>query len=184
MELTEPIESINKQLKELFGIDTVTKQPMFRVVWSEDQLENRLTYYTKEGFKLLTPIRLELPKYSQWIREKYVLERLVAVPDFQQEELGIKLSYEPLWVFEDKKGNYLPPTVWACKFCIDTVYAAMGHSGLRKYVDEEERNPIESREKRIKEYEEQLFGDESSLLGRTVTGEAVIVPPNYTREKK
>jgi hypothetical protein len=184
MELTEPIESINKQLKELFGVDTVTGKPLFRVVWSEDQLEKRQIWNTLEGLQLLSPIVRELPKYRQWIQEKYVLERLVAVPEFQQEEIGVKVSYEPLWVFEDKRGNALPPAVWACKFCIDTVYAAMGRTGLRKYVDEEAQYPEEAREKRIKEYEEQLFGDESSLLGRTITGEAVIVPPNYVKGEK
>jgi hypothetical protein len=45
MELTEKIESINNQLIELYGIDTITGQAMWRVVWSEDQFEHRLGTY-------------------------------------------------------------------------------------------------------------------------------------------
>lgn len=181
MDLTEPIESINQQLVNLFGIDTITSQPMFRVVWSNDQFERRLVDTTDKGIFLLHSEVREVPKYP-WIKERYILERLVLVPEFHQTELaGKKLSYEPLWVFKGKDEQYVPPTLWACKFVIDTVFAALGKKGLVKYVDEEARNPVEYKKMRIKEYEEQLFGDESSLQLKTVTGEAVAYtgPTNY-----
>lgn len=185
MELAEPIESINRQLIDLFGIDTATGRPIFRVVWSEDQFEMRKTDRTKEGLLLLVPEVVELPKYRQWIKQRYVLERLVIVPEINQDELPTsKLSYEPLWVFEGKDKQYVPPTLWACKFVIDTLYAALGKHSLAKYVDEEARNPIESREERIKKLEEELFGDESSILGRTITGEAIVVPQSYETTQK
>lgn len=186
MELAEPIESINKQLIDLFGVDTATGKPIFRVVWSEDQFEMRLTDRTDSGIQLLTPTLRELPKYKQWIVERWVLERLVIVPELNIKELaGIKLSYEPLWVFSGKSGQYVPPTVWACKFIIDTLYAALGKESLVKYVDEEVTNPTETRNKRVKILEEELFGDESNILGRTITGEAIVVPQSYktTQEK-
>lgn len=171
--MAENIETINQLLQNLFGIDTVTGQTMWRVVWSDDQLEKRMTKFTDSGIELLFAEVRELPKYS-WIKHRYVLERLVLVPDVNLVELaGQKLSYEPIWVFEDRHGNVLPPAFWACKFCIDTVIAAQGHKSMAKYVDDEAKNPIESREKRIKGLEEELFGDESSLMLRTVTGEAV-----------
>lgn len=176
MELTERIEEINRQLIDLFGVDTVTGQPMYRVVFSEDEYEMRKTDRTKDGFILLTPTFIRAPKYKQWIHEKYILESLVGVPEMHQDEILTKTSYEPLWVFEDDNRNPLPPTVWACKFVIDTVRAATGKSSLVKYVDEEVKNPEEEREKRIDSLVEQLFGDESGLLGRTITGEAIIVP--------
>lgn len=185
MELAEPIESINLQLEDHFGLDTMTGRPIFRVVWSEDQYEMRLTETTKEGFFLPYPIVQELPKYKQWIKERYVLERLVIVPEIQREELpASKTSYEPIWVFEGKDGQYVPPTFWACKFIIDTLYAALGKSSLAKYVDEEAKHPEEVREERIKRLEEELFGDESSLLGRTITGEAITVPQSYETVQK
>lgn len=174
MELTESIESINQQLIDLFGIDTITGKSLFRIVWSEDQFEKRLTSFTDNGLALLYPEVRLLPKYRQWIQNKYVLERLCVVPEINQDEIPTdKLSYEPIWVFEKKDGVAIPPTLWASKFVIDSLYAAMGKKSLRKYIDDEAKNPEEYKEKRLKEYEEQLFGDESSLLGRTITGEAV-----------
>lgn len=186
MELTEPIESINKQLVHLFGIDSDTGRPMFRVVSSWDQYEKRLTNVTAEGFKLQYPEVIEKPKYDQrdvdW-KGKYILERLVIVPLANAEELPTSgMSYEPLWVFKDNMNNPLPPRVDACKLIIDTMYAALGKSSMAKYVDPD-LNPetrIEEKIKRVTELEEQLFGDESNLLLRTVTGEAV----GYTGEPK
>jgi hypothetical protein len=72
------------------------------------------------------------------------------------------------------------PTFRACKFVIDSLYAALGKKSMAKYVDEMAKNPVETQEKNIKELMEELFGDESSLLGRTITGEAVA----YTGEPK
>jgi hypothetical protein len=182
MELTENIESINRQLVDLFGVDTVTGQPMYRVVFSEDEYEMRKTDRTKDGFILLTPTFVRAPKYSQWIHAKYILESLVGVPDIHQDEILTKTSYEPLWVFEDDNGNALPPVIQACKFVVDIVRAATGKKSLAKYVDEEAKNPEEEREKRINLLSEQLFGDESNLMGRTITGEAVIVPEMPKKE--
>ena len=182
MELTEPIESINKQLVNMFGIDTITGRPIFRVVWSEDQFEKRLTQYTDSGLQLLHPEVRELPKYRQWIKEKYVLERLVLVPDVNLSELpSERMSYEPLWVFEDRHGNYLPPRFDAAKVVVDTVYAALGKESLAKYKDEE--NTLEGREKNIKNIEEELFGNESNVSDALAHNQAVTVPTNYQKEK-
>lgn len=186
MELTEPIESINKQLVSLFGIDSDTGRPMFRVVSSWDQYEKRLSNVTPEGMKLQYPQVMEKPKYNQhdvdW-KDKYILERLVIVPLVNQEELPTSgMSYEPLWVFKDNMNNPLPPRVDACKLVIDTMYAALGKSSMAKYVDPELDPEHSAHEKalRVQALEEQLFGDESNLLLRTVTGEAV----GYTGEPK
>lgn len=185
MELTESIESINKQLRDQFGLDSMTGRTMFRVVWSEEQLEMRMTDRTESGIQLLTPVLKELPKYRQWITEKYVLERLVIVPEPDRNELPTSiLSYEPLWVFRSKDDTYVPPTFWACKFVIDTLYAALGKQSLAKYIDETAKYPIEAREGRIKKLEEELFGDESFLMGRTITGEAIAMPNNYKSQQK
>ena len=44
--------------------------------------------------------------------------------------------------------------------------------------------PAEMREKRIEKLTEELFGDESNILGRTVTGEAIVVPQSYETTQK
>lgn len=186
MELTEPIESINRQLVSLFGIDSDTGRPMFRVVESWTQYEKRLTNITAEGLKLQYPKVQEKPKYDQrdldW-KGMYILERLVIVPLANQEEIPTEgMSYEPLWVFKDNMGNPLPPRVDACKLVIDTMYAALGKKSMAKYVDPDNdpEQSIHDKMVRVQALEEQLFGDESNLLLRTVTGEAV----GYTGEPK
>ena len=168
MELAETIETINRQLENLFGTDFTSKRPIFRVVWSEDQFEKREMDVTPEGLQLLSPIVREVPKYRQWIQKKYVLERLVIVPEVNQKELGgLKVSYEPLWVFQTEDEQYLPPKIEVAKFVIDAIYAAMGKKSMRRYVDEEEKNPKEVREERLRKLQEELFGNE------TDTGDAL-----------
>ena len=78
---------------------------------------------------------------------------------------------------------YLPPIMPATMFVIDTVYAALGKTSLAKYVEDEMNVTEEGRQQRIKTLEEQLFGDESGLEGKTfLTGEAIVVPRNYKKE--
>lgn len=162
MELAETIDTINNSLINLFGKDSVTGNPMWRVVWSEDQFEKRLVDTTDEGLTLLSPVVKEMPKYRQWIPEKYVLERLVLVPDANSKELlGLKISYEPIWIFETQDGRYLPPRVDVAKFVIDGIYAAQGKKSMRKYVDEEAKNPIEHRHMRIAKLQSELFGEDT-----------------------
>lgn len=192
MELTESIESINNQLIELFGIDTVTGDPIWRVVFSEDQFEKRYgeyTDYTSSGLYLSTVREVrEVPKYRQWIREKYVLERLVVIPLTDMPELPTtKISYEPIFVFEGINDNYLPPKLDVAKFVIDSIYAAQyGTKNLARYKDPEtdQEAHLEIRKKEIEGIMEYLYGDESNLMGQTLSrnqggGEAVVVPNKW-----
>lgn len=170
----ENLDRINDQLINLFGTDTVTGRAMWRIVWSEDQFEKRLMDVTDEGLSLLTPEVREVPKYRQWIREKYVLERLVLVPEVSQKELaGVKLSYEPIFPFEDKNGNALPPNIDAAKFVIDTVYAAMGKTSLKKYTDPE-ADP-ETKRKRVDKLVEEIFGNETDVTDHLSRQTGVVI---------
>ena len=174
MELTESIESLNVQLIDLFGIDTISGQAIWRIVWSESQIEKRLTYYTESGLQLLQPEVRELPKYRQWIHEKYILERLTMVPYVNRKELPTSvLSYEPIHVFEDKFGQYLPPRLVVSKFIIDSLYAASGKQSMRKYVEEEDKD------KRIDELQEYLFSDETDVSDALSRKEGIVVPSTY-----
>jgi hypothetical protein len=175
----ETISILNKQLKDQFGIDTASNDPIFRLVWAPDQVEKRLMDTLDSGIQLLSPVIREVKKYG-YMPSAYVLERLVVVPDFQQKELaGVKMSYEPLWCFVDAEGNALPPAWEPIKVIIDTLYAAMGKQSLRKYTDNE--STPEAKEKRLEKLTEELFGDASGLYGKTTPGahEGITVPSNY-----
>lgn len=180
MELAEPIELINRKLADYYGI-TDAGNPIWRVVWSDDQREKKLSKFTPEGLELIHPKVMEFKKYP-YIKERWVLERLVVVPIQQQKELPVGIiSYEPMWQFcVANTGEYAPPTIAAAKFIVDTVYAALGKASLGPKYRDPEAGSIEERKERVKLLEEQLFGDESSLALKTVTGEAVA----YTGEPK
>lgn len=189
MELTERVEDINKRLVDLFGIDTATGDAMWRVSWSEDQFEHRLGTYediTPAGLYLRTVTEVRYaPKY-QHIDHKYILERLVAIPDCNENDLpAVKTSYELMWSFADKNDNPLPPKFEACQFIINLVYAAQygNKKGVQRYIDPDycQEAELENRKKRIDNIIEELFGDQSSLQGTTKTGESIIVPRNFER---
>lgn len=185
MELTEKIESLNRQLIDLFGVDTLTGKAMWRIVWSEDQFEKRLMNMTDEGLYLIHPEVREVPKYRTYIKDKYILERLVLVPESQENDLPTtRLSYEPMWTFQDKDGNYLPPTLLASKFVVDAVYAAIGKKSLAKYKDPDAENPIESHVARVDALEKELFGNETPVGDALRIGTGIVVPQNYDTKKE
>lgn len=165
------VEDFNKQLADLFGIDTVTSQQMWRICWSDDQYEKRLTDCTDGGILLLQPEVRLLPKYKQWIHQKYILEHLVALTDASRKELpDSKISYEHVYTFQDGNEEYLPPNLVVAKFIIATVTSAMqrhrdGVTPLKKFVDKEfsqEASEFE-KQKRIQEMMLYLSGEDASF---------------------
>ncbi len=171
MELRESIESINEKLLIEFGTE-FGDTPRFRVVFSEDQYEKRWTEFTDEGFELLHPEVRLLPKYKQFIREKYILERLV--PVVGETDLLTKISYEPAWVFQDKNGNYLPPFFEGCRYVIDSMYQAIGRANtFTKYKDK--NVSAEERAAELKKVEDQLFGNETDMTDALHYGSGVTV---------
>lgn len=189
MQLTEQIETINQRLIDIYGIDIITGLPIWRIVWAPDQFEKRLSETTDSGVFLLQPEVRLLPKYP-WIIEKYILERLVLVPEINQKELaGNKISYECMWVFMDKNENYLPPHWEVAQIVIDTVYAALGKKSLKKYRDPdadcvEPEVAIAKQKAKIDTIVNELFGDESGLGGSLVHGEGVAMPQEYRKTKE
>ena len=183
MELTESIATLNNQLIDLYGIDTITGIPMWRISWSEDQFEKRRMETTPAGVQLLYPQVFEVPKYS-YIKNKYVLERLVVIPPNNTDELpAAKLSYEPIWVYQNNEGGYLPPVLHATKFIIDSVYAAIRQDGsMAKYKESADSLSEEGKEARIDSLRDELFGNETDAGDALAYHEGIVVPRNY--EKK
>lgn len=182
-QLPAEIKRINRQLESHFGINTDDMRPMWRVSWSDDQYEKRETDRTDAGIILLYPEVRELPKY-QWVKERWILERLVVVPEAQVKELAeAKTSYECVWAFSSKDTTRpIQPSFAACKFVVDLIHAAMGKGSMSKYIDPD--LAPDAAEKRIKEIELELFGDESGLLGKTFKGEGIVVPNSYESTQK
>lgn len=170
-------EEINRLLKDKFG-QTIDELAMWRIVWSNDQYEKRLTNHTDAGVMLLHPEVRELPKYKQFAPDKYILEHLVVVPVVSQTELpSVAMSYEPIHTFWNSKGEYLAPAYAPCDFIATAVHAAMdearrgnGSMGRHKQSNDE------AKQASIDEYNDihqGLFGDESGLGGAIVHKEGV-----------
>jgi hypothetical protein len=165
----ESLFNINRKLKDIYGTFDVTDYPLFRVSYSDDEFEKRVVTHTKDGFELIHPVVLEVPKYRQWIHSKYILETLVAIPEDQQFEMaGKKFSYEPIWTFEDKDGNALPPIWGAIEFIIASIREQMASAGHGpKYKDpyagltNEEVKEVEKL--RLDGLERELFGNETKI---------------------
>lgn len=178
MELLESIERINKRLRDQYGIED-TGESTWRVVFSEDEIEKKLSNFTDEGFELLTPIVVERPKYRQWINQKYVLER--ATPVLNERDrviLDKKYSYEPVWVFEDNHGKPLPPKWEAIVVIINTIHKNAAQAVGVKYKDPESNKDeaLEQKEIRLQKLQEDLFGNETEVGDALAHKQAIVVP--------
>jgi hypothetical protein len=114
------IHIINRRLKDIYGCDFLD-QPIYRIVWSEEQLEKRFGTFrdflpgTNIFLREVTGVR-EVKKYT-YLEPQYVLEKLF----FNQHNTEIldnatlsprMTTYEPLWAFGiDDKGQVKRP-VW------------------------------------------------------------------------
>jgi hypothetical protein len=181
----ENLEQINQRLIDHFGLFE-DGQPNWRIVWSDDQREMRYgTYpkYSEHGIYLgeYTGV-LEVPKYSQWITHKWVLERIFPVPAMNSKELITKLSYEPVWVFEDGKGQSLPYKWEVAKLVIDSIYEEGARvAGVKQYHDPDQipEEAIENEKKRLEALQSELFGNETEVGDALAHHQGVTVPSNY-----
>ena len=171
------LDRMNRQLADNYGyFDGVN--PNWRIVWSNDQFEKRWTNLTPEGLELLSPVIREFPKYRQWNKDRYVLERLIPLPP--NVDLVGKFSYEPVWTFEDKNGNYLVPKYEVAKIVIETVYHNVAKQFGVKYKD-----PLASpdgkayKEQELDRLQAELFGNETDVTDALAQKDAIVVPNSY-----
>ena len=175
----ETIETLNQRLIDYFGIDTESSNPIWRLTWSTDEMEIQLLPYTKEGLELPYPVAREVKKYP-FQQDQWVLERLVLVPKMH-EEMVVKKSYEPMWIFD--KG--LPPKWEPIQHIVNCVYLALGKEPSRhaeyQHPDAglDTKTLVEKEHARIKQVQEDLFGNETDTGDALAYGSGVSVPSNY-----
>ena len=174
MELREPIEWINEQLIEHYSRDISDGRPNYRVVWSDDQFEKRITTHDEHGNQYIFPEVHLLPKYRQYIRHRYVLERLTVV--LGETDLLEKVVYEVVWTFQDKNGKYLPPWFEACRHIIENILLNMAAKNyFAKYKDTMSKEEYIAK---IQKMEDELFGNETDVGDALAYGTGVVVPGN------
>lgn len=167
------LELMNRYLRELYG--ETDGKAHFRITWSEDEIEKRITQFTKDGLQLLRPEVRELPKYRQWIQAKYLIEKLTVVPQFIETDLVESLSYEPLFVFENGKGDFMPPRLDVAKIAIEQVMQNLNSPGTyTKYKDPEAgQDSEEVRKVQLDNMYSQLFDNESDVTDALAYREGV-----------
>lgn len=172
MELPEEVKIINKKLIDYFG-KFENGEANFRVVWADNEIEKRFIYETREGFHLITPILSDVPKYS-YIKNRFILERIVPVPDSAKKELlDKKLSYEPIWVFEDGNHEALPPDWDVINILVRTLLDQQTYKHGPYKQDEKDGNTTEAMEYRARKLEEALYGNETAIGDALAVGSAV-----------
>jgi|PlaIllAssembly_1097288.scaffolds.fasta_scaffold00047_3 hypothetical protein len=174
----EDLKLLNRRLLDYGRTENL---PNFRIVWADDQFEKRKVDHTTEGFQLILPEVVEVPKYRQWIQAKYILERLTVVPQIAENDLIEKLSYEPVWVFEDNKGNALQPTWPAIHFVLEQLSYNVSRTGMTKYPDKGETD--EEKQQRLNALQNELFGNESEVGDALAHKEGIVVPHGYSQSQ-
>jgi hypothetical protein len=182
------VDILNKLLRDKYGSDIVTGLPIWRIVWAEDQTEKQLDDFqdwTEGGLYIRTVREVrEIKKYPHVIGF-HILEQLVQVPEINKEQLvGAKISYELMFVFWNKKGEYLPPKFEVCEFVIETVLAAKhGTGNLKKYTDPAGTTEKfkEQQRKRVDEIIEYIWGEDAAFHDQAREGSAILMPSNYQR---
>lgn len=189
-------DEINKRLADKYG-KFENGFPYFRLIWSEDVMERRRMTHTDEGFELINPEVRMVPKYRHYIRDRYILEGLTAVPEFVETDLVEKISYEPVWTFETGTGQYIIPIWEAVYFILETVKHNQENAGKpREYQgkilgDNEDlgkEEQLHNKLTKVNELEKELFGNETSvgdaLSHRSGVGFGPGSSPNSTIIKK
>jgi hypothetical protein len=153
------VKSINKLIREHFGIDGNTGMPRYRISWSDSEREDR--YGTFEIWYGSIFLRTEegvrnVPKYP-YIKQRWILEKLFYLTGKNPEIQG-KFTFEPLFTFESNAGDPLP-VIWdVCKRIID-VSLQGPEQKFRNFTAEEEA----AQEQEAKHFEEMIGEDQSEL---------------------
>ena len=106
---------INKNLVQQYGKD-INNRPMYRLVQNYNLTEKRFETVVIYGVEVKNQIPIEAPKYNYIEDGFWILEKLF---NTNNPEIAANFSYEPLWVFKTKEGNYQAPILRACIHIIE-----------------------------------------------------------------
>jgi hypothetical protein len=161
------IDSINKRLFENFR--NLDGRPIYRIVWSEDQLEKRFGEWSDwYGHILIRTYKAvkEIKKYWYLKPPCWVLEKLVFMQShWHLKELMKELiesqngTYEPAFTFQNSSKKPLPVD----EEIVDNIIYCLQNPTKRTPLDWKKVQEIEEKEE-IKYFEDELSKDERSPL--------------------
>lgn len=138
---------INTKLKREYGSDKLNGRQMFRVIWSDDEFENRRSIfrdYTESGL-FLREVNEVRKCYKYPYRHRYIIEKSNDI--VLTNEILEHNGYEAIWVFEEKL-ELSPKAIFM--FCHWAVTGSIARGkNISEYTDEQEVKD------RLKEFEEE-----------------------------
>jgi hypothetical protein len=152
-------------------------EPLFRLVWSDDSYELRTGTFAKfiAGVKVSEHTTTEKVLKYNWISERWLVEQWFPPSICMMDELpeSINGSYEPIYVFEDAKGNALPLKMEVVEFLIQACLKPKASEARRKSIASAN---IESREKMADKQNWDILTDEGPLVSQFHDGTAILRP--------
>lgn len=179
------IHLINQRLIDIYGKDLLN-QPIYRIIWSEDEIEKRFATFrdwvpgTNILIREVTEVR-EVKKYSTY-EPQYILEKLF----FNQHNTEIldnntfnpqKCTYEPMWAFgKDKNGRIRRPVWRAIELLITCINNPSKMTPSE--MDEAEFNQAREDERIMNDLLEEHIPNDS-LHSAIKDGDAVMLNQDY-----
>lgn len=174
MSLPQDIKNINKRLDKLHG-RAFNNRPWYRVSWSENQSEKRIgtfnDFYGEIFVRQFKGLR-EVRKYDgPDFKERWIMEKLVFIDNPEVWGSYEEGSYEPIWVFRDKDGEYQKPTYRSVEFLLGMINQPIVKK-TDKMIDDDE-------EEKLKKEEAEEFDQLEQSASMFDEERTVVVPSNY-----
>jgi hypothetical protein len=133
---TKLLKQVNDLLARELG-ESLFGKPNYRVIWSTGDTEKRFgtfsDYYGKIYLRTVSEVRTVL-KYPN-DQDRFILERIQSAVG--NPELTEDYSYEPIYVFKDKRGFHLPLNMRVIEFFIKRIKEPPSAQEIRTDAEEE-----------------------------------------------
>jgi hypothetical protein len=173
-------ELINKFLSKFGTIPNEPKKPLFRLVWTDEQIELRRgtynIYYGDVFLRTETGV-LTVPKYPH-LKGRYIIERWYPPEIYFTPELpeSVNGGYEVKFIFEDKNYNRLPLRMRVVEILINS-WMKPDPSMLARMSRDKQLAEDKEKESYNKDIEEMDVS--SDIMSNLHFGEGIIVPASY-----
>jgi len=175
MHTTIESENINAWLKNQVKIP-LTDKPLFRLVWSNDLYEDRLSLfpiYDENGLLLshIEQVR-NVRKYNyinhRWIIEQWLPPEIAFSPELPDSANG---DWMCIYVFESSNGQMLPLRLDVVQRVVQHACRSVSSYGARLSA---QMKILENKEKLADQTVEDCLNDESYLVSQMHSGSAVL----------
>ena len=147
-------------------------EPIFRVVWSDNQHENRRGEFAEfyKNIYVRTIIGVKRVKKYPLIKERWIFEKWFRPEGISDLPDNVNGSYECIYIFQDKNGSYLPLDVEIAQFIANAISKNVDKSKNKLLIEE----MLSDKEKKIEDEDIALIEECSPLIATKLhIGEAV-----------